>query len=266
VIASLAFEPALGRVRRARFVPRATLTLDAACAVANGIGDAFAQVFDGACRVTLGEPVALDAVAWRSLATHALAFVMPGRETDLVFVVPRRDARALIAAAFHDEDAAHATAPWTVLEAGAMERIFSRAAPACDAICGERRGAVHAIDPARLDPCVDFFDLRVTAPVRLTIGIGLLRPLAAPRPARTLDPGMLGSVALDARVVLGRGSIVAARLLGLRVGDVLSLCTKVDGNAELNVGALRIALGTCGVVNGHVAFDVQSPLLRGDAQ
>ncbi len=264
MIASLAFEPSLGRVRRARFVPRASLGVEAACAVACGVRDALGEVLGAVCDLTLGEPIALDPAAWRSLAARARAFGLPGRDTDLVFVLPRRDARTLIAAAFH-EDPTPDDAAWTELEAGAVERIIARAAVACDALCGERRGPVRTVDPARLGPCVDFFDLRVAAPVRLTIGVGLLRALVAPAPARTLAPGVLEAIPLETRVVLGRGTLVTARFLELRVGEIVPLRTKVAGEAELNVAGQGIAFGTCGVRSGHVAFDVQTTRMRGDA-
>jgi flagellar motor switch/type III secretory pathway protein FliN len=264
VIASFALEPSLDRVRRARFVPRASLGIEAACAVANGVRDALSDALGTACDVALGEPVALDPAAWRSLAARALGFGLPGRDTDLVFVLPRGDARTLIAAAFREEPTPD-DAVWTELEAGAVERIVARAAPACETLLGERRGPVRAVDPAQLGPCVDFFDLRVTAPVRLTIGVGLLRALVAARPARTLAPEVLGTIPLEARVVLGRGTLVTARFLELRTGEIVPLRTKVAGEAELNVAGQGIALGTCGVLNGNVAFDVQTTRMRGDA-
>jgi len=264
MIAALAFADGPARVRRARFVPRSGLTLDAACALANGLRDALGSAIGDACAVTIGEPVALDAAAWRALAASSLAFAFPGRATDLVFVLAHRDARALIAAAFREEPAPH-DASWSALEAGAVERIIARCAPACEAVCGERRGPVRAVDPARLAPCVDVFDVRITAPIRLTIGVGLLRALPDVPPVRTLSGVALNRVSLEARVVLGRGVIDASRLLDLRVGDVVRLRTKVAGEGELNVAGQRIAVGTCGVRMGRVAFDVRSITLRGDA-
>ncbi len=264
MIAALAFEPALRRVRRVRFVPCASLPLDAACAIASGLHDALQSTLGAACAVTMGEPVALAATSWRSLAAQSLAFVLPGRDTDIVFVLARRDARALIAAAFGEELAPH-DASWTELEAGAVERIVTRAAPACEPVCGERRGPVRTVDAAQLAPCADFFDLRVAAPVRLTIGVGITRAIAPPAPIRTLAPLTLGAIPLETRVVLGRGVIVASRLLELRIGEIVPLHTKVAGEAELNVAGHGIALGSCGVLNGRAAFDVQSTRTRGDA-
>ncbi len=264
MIATLTFEPSLERVRRPRFVARPGLALEAACAAARGLRDALASVLGDACAVTLGEPVVLEAAAWRSIAARALTFVLPGAATDIVFVVPERDARALIAAAFHEELAPY-DASWSALEAGAVERILARCVPACELLGGAPRGPLRAVEPERVAPCVDFVDVRVAAPVRLTIGIGTTRSRPAPPPLRTLSPAALGAVAIELRLMLGRGSLDAARLLGLRVGEIVSLPTKVAGRGELNVAGQMIALGTCGVVRGRTAFAVESVHVRGDA-
>ena len=263
MIASLGFESATGRVRRARFVPRAALAIESACAVANGVRDALRGALGDGCLVTLGDPVALDAAAWRALARHALAFALPGQATDVVFVLPRHDARALVAAAFGEDPAPHDTA-WSALETGALERIIARCAPACDALCVERRGPLRAVDAERLEPCVVFFDVRVASPVRFTIGVGIARAPAEPRPSRTLSPAALGSVPLETRVILGRGTLAAAHLLQLGVGDIVRLDTKVAGEGELNLAGRVMAFGTCGVVDGRAAFDVRSTTMRGD--
>jgi flagellar motor switch/type III secretory pathway protein FliN len=124
---------------------------------------------------------------------------------------------------------------------------------------------VRAVDPALLAPCADFFDVRVAAPARLTIGIGSTRQVVPPAPIRTLAPPTLGAIPLEARVVLGRGVVLASRLLDLRVGEIVPLHTKVAGEAELNVAGHGIALGSCGVFQGRAAFDVHSTRMRGDA-
>src|ERR1700733_14559313 len=106
MIAALAFEPARGRIRQARFVRRPGLPVDAACVVANGVREALRTLLGESCAVTIGEPGALDAAAWRSLANDALLFATPGRATDVVFVLGARDARRLVQAAFGEEVAA----------------------------------------------------------------------------------------------------------------------------------------------------------------
>jgi hypothetical protein len=259
--AVLAFEPGAG-VRQARFVRRARIPLEAACVVANGVREALRELLGEGCAVALGEPVALDAPAWQTLLRDAAVFATPGRDTDIAFVLDRRDARTLVDAAF-GEDRSYGGA-WSALEHNAVERIVARCANACDVLCAERRGPTRATDPARLPPCAAYFDVRVTAPVRLTIGVGVLRELPDLPPAATLSPAVLGTVPVTARALLGTGRIAAARLLELRAGDLILLDTKVAGEGELNLADQRIAGGLCGVVGGRTAFLVRSLYARGD--
>jgi len=258
VIATLAFDPPRDGIRRARFIPRPTLPVDAACVVANGIRESLRTLLGETCAVTLGEPVALDAAAWRLLTHDALLFATPGRATDVVFVLATRDARRLVHAAF-GEDVPPEDGSWSTLEAGAVERIVARCAHACDALCGERRGPTSAVDAARIPRSVAYFDVRIAAPVDLTIGVGILRELSETPPLRMLSPGALSEVGIDVRVVLGRGTITAPGLLGLRVGTVMQLGTKVACEGELNLAGQRIAFGTCGVRNNHSAFEIRYP-------
>jgi flagellar motor switch/type III secretory pathway protein FliN len=264
VIATLTFEPRRNGVRRARFVPRPSLPLDAACVVANGVREGLRALLDDACAVTIGEPVALDAAAWRGLARDALLFATPGRATDVVFVLAPRDARKLLLAAFGEETGG-ADGTLSALEMGAIERIVARCAVACEALCVERRGPTSTVDAARLPRSVAYFDVRVAAPVALTIGVGILRDLPAPPPAAQLPAAVLGGLTVELRAVLGHGSVPAPSLLDLAPGCVVPLRTKVVGEGELNLAGQRIAFGTCGVRNGRFAFEVRSIRMRGDA-
>jgi flagellar motor switch/type III secretory pathway protein FliN len=264
VIATLSFERTQRAVRRARIVPRPSLPVDAACVVANGVREGLRTLLGETCAVTIGEPVALDAAAWRSLVHDALLFATPGRATDVVFVLAARDARRLVAAAFGEEPAA-AEGAWSTLEAGAIERIIVRCANACEALCVERRGPTSPVDAARIPRSVAYFDVRVTAPVVLTLGVGIVRELPETPPLTTLGTAALGEVPLEVRAVLGRAALPVPRLLELRVGSVVTLGTKVEGEGELNVAGKRIAFGTCGLRQGHTAFEVRSVMLRGDA-
>jgi hypothetical protein len=263
VIATLAFDPAREGVRRARFVRRPSLPVDAACVVANGVREALRTLLGEACTVTIGEPVALEAGAWRNLTRDALLFATPGRATDVVFVLGDRDARRLVQAAF-GEDAAAGDGAWSALEAGAIERIVARCANACDALCVERRGPTSHVEAARVPRSVAYFDVRVAAPIALTIGVGILRELPETPPSATLTPAVIGGLALDVRVILGRATLPAPRLLDLRVGSLVALSTKVDGQGELNLAGQRIALGTCGARSGRSAFEVRAQTMRGD--
>ncbi|MGA2392879.1 MAG: FliM/FliN family flagellar motor C-terminal domain-containing protein [Candidatus Lustribacter sp.] len=264
MIATLEFERARGKVRRARFVPRPSLPVDAACVVANGVREGLRTLLGETCAVTIGEPVALDARAWRSLVHDALLFATPGRATDVVFVLAARDARRLVAAAFGEEPGP-AEGAWSTLEAGAIERIIVRCANACEALCVERRGPTSPVDAGRIPRSVAYFDVRVTAPVALTLGIGIVRDLPETPPLTTLGRAALGEVAVEVRAILGRAALPVPRLLELRPGSVVTLGTKVEGEGELNVAGQRIAFGTCGFRHGRTAFEVRSVRLRGDA-
>lgn len=257
MIATLVFDAPRGGVRRARFVPRPNVPVDAACVVANGVREALRTLLGEACSVTIGEPAALDAAAWRSLTNGALLFATPGRATDVVFVLAMRDARRLVQAAF-GEEATPDNGAWSALESGAIERIIARCANACDALCVERRGPTTAADPARLPRAVAYFDVRIAAPIGLTLGIGVVRELAVPLASRTLAPEALGDVPLELRIVLGRGSLTVPRLLDLEIGAVVPLHTKVAGEGELKLAGQRIAFGTCGVRHHRLAFEVRN--------
>jgi flagellar motor switch/type III secretory pathway protein FliN len=259
VIATLAFDAPRGGVRRASFIPRPQLPIDAACVVANGIREALRTLLGEACAVTIGEPVALDAPAWRVLTQDALLFATPGRATDVIFVLSGGDARRLVHAAFGEEPAPGDGA-WTALEAGAIERIAARCATACDALCAERRGPTAAMPATRVPRAAAYFDVRISAPVTLTIGVGVVRELIEPAPTRTLSLEALAQVSIDARVILGRATLSAASLLTLQAGAVVHLTTKVAGEGELNLAGQRIAFGTCGVRNRHAAFEVRYPI------
>jgi Type III flagellar switch regulator (C-ring) FliN C-term len=263
VIATLAFGPRRACVRQARFIPRPSLPVDAACVLANGVREGLRTLLGEACSVTIGEPVAVDAPAWRNLTHDALLFATPGRATDVVFVLAARDARRLVAAAF-GEDCPTDQGSWSALEAGAIERIIARCANACEALCVERRGPTRAVDAAQVPRSVAYFDVRVTAPVALTLGVGIVRDLPEVPPLATVTPATLGGAAVEVRVILGHTELPIPRLLELRAGSVVVLSTKVEGEGELNVAGQRIAFGICGLRHGRPAFEVRSIIPRGD--
>jgi flagellar motor switch/type III secretory pathway protein FliN len=120
------------------------------------------------------------------------------------------------------------------------------------------------VEPSQVPSSVAYFDVRVAAPVALTLGVGIARELPETPPQTTVSAATIGSVAVDVRVVLGRGSMPVPRLLELRPGSVVLLGTKVDGAGELNVAGQRIGLGTCGFRDSRAAFEVRSITMRGD--
>src|SRR6202035_2366080 len=128
---------------------RASIPLEAACVVANGIRETLRELLGERCELVLGEPAALSAQAWGVLARDALLFLTRGRRTDIVLVLPQPDARPLVLRAVgeHDEPGraaesgtrrgrpAEPAAPpglagraWSALELHALERIAARCA------------------------------------------------------------------------------------------------------------------------------------------
>ena len=261
MIADATFGPARGGVRALRFVPRASIPLDAACVVASGIGETLRALLGAACEVVIGEPAAIGAEAWCVLARDALLFLTRGRRTDVVLVLPRLDARRLVRRAFGEScepDGAPELpdAACSALELHALERIAARCAASFDPLCAQQSGTGPARSPHEVPPCVAYFDVRVHAPVRLTLGIGIVRAIPDAPAGAALSAAALDAVALDLDAVFAEGTIEASRLAALRVGDVVPLATKVGAPASLNVAGRRLASGDAGAVASRAAFFV----------
>lgn len=258
MIADATFGPPSNRVRRMRFVPRASIPVEAACVVANGIRETLRELFGEACELVLGEPAALDATGWSVLARDALLFLTRGRQTDIVLVLPQPDARRLVLRAFGEADGGEAAAlpsgACSALELHALERIAARCAAAFDPLCAERRGGSRAVRAHEIPACAAYFDLRIRAPVALTLGIGIVRDLPDPGPWGALPAVALDSVAVEARAIFAEGTIGAAEFVGLQPGDVVKLGTKVGAPASLNLAGRRLATGVPGVVASRTAF------------
>ena len=246
-----------GGVRRLRLVPRAALPLAAACAVANGVREALRELLGAHCELIVGEPAALAADGWAVLAHDARLFLTRGRHTDVVFVLPAEDARRLVLAAF-GEDRERAGPPaqtaCSALELHALERIAARCAAAFEPLAAERSGPPRPIGPHEIPPCIAYVDLRVHAPVPLTLGVGIVRALPEPAPSATLVPRALDPVAVEARAVFAEGTLDVSAFAALRPGQVVKLETKVGALASLNLGAQRLATGVPGIVASRTAF------------
>jgi hypothetical protein len=259
MIAGATFGPPSGRLRPLRFVRRSSIPLGAACFVANGIRETLRELFGEACEVVLGEPAAIGAEAWSVLTRDALLFLTRGRQTDIVLVLPKRDARRLVLRAFGERSPHGPDLPdsaCSVLEAHALERIAARCAAAFDPLCSERRGVSQPVAASDVPVCVAYFDVRVHAPVELTLGIGIVRDLPDPGPAGSLPAGVLDAVALDLRAVFAEGTIDTAAFVRIRPGDIVKLNTKVGAPAFLNVAGHRVAIGAAGVIASRSAFCV----------
>jgi len=259
VIAGATFGPASGGVRRLRFVPRAPIPVEAACVVANGVRETLRELLGATCELVLGEPAALGPQAWSELAADALLFLTRGRRTDIVLVLPLRDARRLVLRAFGegDEPGGAQELPeraCSALELHALERIAARCAAAFEPLCAERREGSRAVRAHEIPACVAYFDLRVHAPLALTLGIGIVRDLPDPGPSGALSPRALDPVTLEARAVFAEGTIDAAAFVKIRPGQVVKLDTKVGAPASLKCGPRRLATGVPGVVASRTAF------------
>ncbi len=257
MIADLRF-PAIPGVRRGRFVPRASIPVGAACLAASRAREGLRDILGESCEVVIGEPHAIAPPAWAAITRNTRAFLTPGRLTDVAVVIAESDARALVRYAFNERGEI-ASGLCSALEAQALERIVQRCAPAWEPLCAERRGPTIACDPAKLPPAVAYFDIRVRAPIALTIGVGILRALPEPGPGTTVPPSALASVPLVVRAVLGSGRVATGALLALEPGDVLTLSTKVGSPGALKVGPKTIAVGTCGLAGSRLAFRVSDP-------
>lgn len=266
MIADASFGAPVRGVRAMRFAARASIPIEAACLVANGMRETLRQVFGASCEIAVGEPAALGPGAWSSIARDAHLFLTRGRQTDIVLVVSRRDARRLLLRAFGEPDAAGsepeaAAGPCSTLELQAIERIAARCAAAFEPLCAERQAAPRPVAMDEVRACVAYVDVRVQAPVAVTLGIGIMRELPDPGPSGSLATSALERVRVETRVVFAEGTLSAASFLALRPGDVVELATKVGGPASLNVAGRRLASGVAGVVASHRAFFVHDVAL-----
>ena len=256
MIADLVFPPARGRVRPARFVRRSSVPLSAACVVASSLRETLRELV-GACEVVLGEPAAIDESAWRALARGNHCFLTRGRLTDIVLVIPLLDARRLVLRAFGEANE-YDSAPISALESHALERIAARCAHAFDALCAERRGPAVAIPASDVPACAAYFDVRVSAPLPITLGIGIVRDVPGVGPGPGIDSHKLLEILVAARAEFASGMVSARSLATLQVGDVVRLDTKVGAPAALKLGETTIATGDCGFANAHAAFLVRA--------
>jgi hypothetical protein len=253
MIADARFGPPADGLRALRFAPRASIPVAAACLVASGVRAALRELLGERCELVVGEPAAIDGAAWGVLARDASLFLLRGRQTDVVLVVSQRDARRLVLRAFGEADALPDEA-CSALELRALERIAARCASACEPLCAERDGALRAVGPHEAPACVAYVDLRVSAPLPMVLGIGIVRDLPDPGPGEGLGPEMLASVTLEARAVFAQGTIAAGAFVKIRPGTIVKLDTKVGAPACLNIAGRRYASGVPGILDARAAF------------
>jgi len=258
VIADLTFGDADPRgVRVARFVPRTNIPLSAACLVANGLRETLRDLLGEPCELGIGEPAAIGPQAWATLSRDAYCFVTPGRQTDTVLVVPESAARALVMRAFGEQAGATA-GPLSTLELAAVERIAARCASAFDSLCAQRHGSAQRVGRADLPACVAFFDVRISAPISIELGIGIVRDLPDPAPIGRLPPAALARVPVTVRAEFASGTIDVATLLALAPGDIIALETQVGAAGSLKIADRSFASGSGGVQAGRYSFEVRT--------
>jgi hypothetical protein len=255
MIADASFGPPAAGVRPLRFTPRASIPPATACLVANGLRETLRDLLGTRCELVLGEPAAIAADAWSALAHDAFLFLTRGRQTDIVLVLPRRDARRLVLRAFGEGDALPDEA-CSALELHAIERIAARCAATFDPLCAERTAASRAVAVHEIPRCVAYFDVRVQVPVCLEIGIGIVRDLPDAGAAGRVPLSALGEVTLRADAVFGNGTVSYAQAMALRPGLLLPLNVPLDAPARLRIAGRTLAYGACGARDGRTALRI----------
>lgn len=256
MIADIAFGRPVGRIRTLRFARRSSVPLGTACGVAERLRAALHDVLGDACALVIGEPVAIGRAAWDVIARDARLFLTRADPSDVVLVVPHRDARRLVLHAF-GEPAGADDAAWSALERRALETIATRCAAAFDPLCAQREQGARPVRAADLPGCAAYFDVRVRRPISFAMGVGIVRDLPAPPPAAAATVDVLGAVPLEVRAVLGEGRIAASELAALVPGRIVTLDTKVGDAVFLNVAGNHVASGIPGVVALRNAVSVR---------
>jgi len=195
-------------------------------------------------------------------STHdALLFATPGAaQPTSCFVVGSRDARDSCR-----PPSAKRLRPRT--DPGARSRPgpsngSSPAAPSRATRCASSAGVRLAPPTPRGCRSVAYFDVRVAAPVALTIGVGSCGSCPKRRRPRP-DAATVGALGVDVRVIWGM-PLCRAAVARSSSRKPCALSTKVDCQGEIEPRGQRIALGTCGARNGHSAFEVRAQTMRGD--
>lgn len=248
-------------VRAARFIARSTVPVSALCMVANGVREHLRALLGVGAEVTLGEATPLSDAARAGLVSRMHCFLTRGRATDVFLFVSERDARRLLAVALGEGSTGEDLSP---LERSALGRLVHELAALFDPLCVERHAAPQPVDAQQAVRCTTYVDLRIGAPLEVTLGIGLTREPADEVGGPAVAAEQLLSVKCDVRAEIARGTILAERLAELAPGAIVRMDTKVGAEAVLKVAELVIARGRGGVVlgedavSGTAAFAVDS--------
>jgi hypothetical protein len=245
------------RWRPARFVPRSTLPLSAACLVANGVREHLSRALATELEVAVVEPAVPGRAQRAVLLGGATVLRVRGRLCDAFVSVRPSDARRLTALAFGEADAG-GERPLSAIERVTLERVLAGIVPLCNSLCGPL-GAVTPQTPERAAAdVVTYFEVRANARHPFAIGFGLTRdPVEDVTDCIALEA--LSDVVLHGRVEVGTGRIGAAAFARLAPQATLALDAALADSGVLRFGDVTFARGSCGVSNGRSALRIGPP-------
>lgn len=242
------------RVRRCGFQFRSSLPVAAACLVANAMRETLGALLAAPLSVRLLEPLIPAPQAWPALLQDALLFGVRGAVLEAAVVLRPRDARALAALAFGEMEASEREL--SAIERTIVTRAVTAIAPALAPVCGFRETppVEPLAGPARF---ATYFEVLIEQPASLRIGVALSRD-PAPGTGGTLRLEDLLDVPVEARVQFARGAMEAADLLGLGIGTIVPMMTRVHEGGLLLVDETAVATGDCGATGQRAAMIVKS--------
>ncbi|MBV9264412.1 MAG: FliM/FliN family flagellar motor switch protein [Candidatus Eremiobacteraeota bacterium] len=244
-------------VRRVRFATRSALPINAACVVANGVREMLASVLGTTVTLRLIEPLIPTPEAWQVVLGDALIYRVAGSIADAALVMARRDAVALVGAAFGEPAAASTARALSAVEHDVLDRMVDEIAVNLGPLCGiAERHRARRIE--RLEGFETFFELIIDSPVQARIGIAVSRdPVTETRGA--FSTSHLARVGLRATAALPLESLNAAEILELKPGALVRIRAADFARCRLTIHGRPLASGTCGTRNGRYAFALRSP-------
>ena len=259
MIADCVFMPTVetidGRqVRRATFIARSNVKLEAVFAFAQHVQERAPILFGRSVTVRATEPTVVSARAAPVLYEDAIVMEVVGQDAVLHLLLRSKDARRIVAAAFHEQDVALDLSP---IESEVIEKLLHEAGSLAAPICGPIVTICRR--PARSVPerCESYFELLLEVPDVVRIGIALAADIA-PRVTQRLSLRALRDVCVEVEAVFATGSVAASRLADLSLGEVLPLRSGLREPGALRIDGATIALGECGTLQGRHAFSIDA--------
>lgn len=244
-------------IRRIRFATRSALPINAACVVANGVREMLASVLGATVTLRLIEPLIPTPEAWQVVLGDALIYRVAGSIADAALVIVRRDAAALVGAAFGEPAGVSPARALSRVEHDVLDRMVDEIALNLGPLCGvaERHRACRI---ERLEGFETFLELIVESPVRARIGIAVSRDPAI-ETRGTFSTSHLAAVRLRATATLPLESRNAAQILELQPGALVRIRAADFSRCGLSIHGRPLASGTCGARNGRYAFAMGVP-------